>query len=418
MVDFVKIQVRDPDVQGIKKNPYLEWEHTAKERTGVVTKCSATFHGLTFEVKNEQYLNIAGSLHKYYNGITCNVLHNWNDFTYKDLIITVNDICNRFNLSADQCKLQNIEIGLNIDPGYPVDKVLRSVINHKGDMFTWDKVRDKNVRICPHTRYKVKIYNKGLQYGLQENILRFEVAVTRMVHLKKYGISKLSDITNYSTVKPLGVLLLSSYDDILLYDYTIKERAVPSSVGLILAQGRIPGYWDELKESNENNYRKKRVRFRFLVKKYGTGNLQETIKNRIAEKWNALLDYNNLLICALAKSTLPELTDYYKEILTGFNTSDKMLIPVLHESISERRFCLTCGRVISQQKPGSKFCSEKFVGEQRAHSCRNADSGHRRTRKAKIERWMRKSELPSLFDNTFAYDGEDYPRKAWAVRNF
>ena len=50
------------------------------------------------------------------------------------------------------------------------------------------------------------------------------------------------------------------------------------------------------------------------------------------------------------------------------------------------KYCVSCGKDISHQKDNSKFCSSKYVGEEAAHRCRNADSNTRNNLKAKIRR--------------------------------
>jgi hypothetical protein len=59
-----------------------------------------------------------------------------------------------------------------------------------------------------------------------------------------------------------------------------------------------------------------------------------------------------------------------------------------------KRYCLSCGKELHQeQKPGSKFCSSKFVGEKSAHQCRNNDSNQRNNFKRKVEVIQRRGVL-------------------------
>ena len=67
MVDFVKLKILFPDIEGIRHLPFLEWEQTTNERTGVIKEYRAKFNGLTIVIINNQYLYISGSLHKYWN---------------------------------------------------------------------------------------------------------------------------------------------------------------------------------------------------------------------------------------------------------------------------------------------------------------------------------------------------------------
>lgn len=48
----------------------------------------------------------------------------------------------------------------------------------------------------------------------------------------------------------------------------------------------------------------------------------------------------------------------------------------------QKRFCQTCGKEITKQKGGSKFCGAKYVGYEAAHQCRN----HSNNLKYKIEK--------------------------------
>ena len=65
MVDFVKLNILNPDITTIRNNPFLEWNHLTNEKTGEVKELTTKFYSLTIEIKNNQYLKITGSLHKY-----------------------------------------------------------------------------------------------------------------------------------------------------------------------------------------------------------------------------------------------------------------------------------------------------------------------------------------------------------------
>ena len=385
MVDFVKLKVLYPNIEGIRNLTFLEWEQLTKERTGEVKEYRAKFKGLTIVIINNQYLYISGSLHKYWNCIKTGIEQNYNDFPFLSLVCSIMDICDRFNLNPKNCKIENIEIGVNIIPPIPVNEFLRSVINHKGKPFTQEHDENKYFRECKHNRYIIKIYNKGLQFKRKENILRFEVRFIKLEDLKTYNISTLSDLLHRNKITGLVEVLGDKFNDLLIYDYTIQETGLNTSERLILSQGQIPTYWETLNKTNTENYFKKRQRFRDLVKRYGQQNLQETIRNLIIQKWDDLLQTD--------PETLQELTDPAKIDFTVINHLDKGLNPVMFLPVEDtptgdtlKRVCLSCGRDISKQKPGSKFCSAKYVGYKLAHKCRNDDSNPRNRKKRMIEK--------------------------------
>ena len=304
MIDFVKLKILNPDIDGIRKLPFLEWDQLANETTGDIKEYTAKFNGLTVVIKYNQYLYISGSLHKYWNFTQTGTDQNYNDFTFSSLTWTIGDICTRFNLNPINCKIENIEYGVNIIPPIPANVLLMSVINHKGKPFTQEYDSNKYFRECEYQQYFIKIYNKGLQYHRPENILRFENKTIRMEHLRKTGIKTLADLLNRDKISSLGMILRGDLSDLLLYDYTIQEKDLNASERFILSKGQIPTYWTNLRKSNPDNYYKKRKRFRELVNQYGKQNIQETISKHIIQKWNDLLQYDD--------RTLQELPLYLK----------------------------------------------------------------------------------------------------------
>jgi hypothetical protein len=102
--------------------------------------------------------------------------------------------------------------------------------------------------------------------------------------------------------------------------------------------------------------------------------------------------------------TLQELTGIVKTDITEINPLYIGLNPVNSiqgekgsAGITPRRYCQTCGRDISDQKDGSKFCSAKIVGYENAHYCRNTASNPRNNDKNKLER-CKKQGISFLFD--------------------
>ena len=392
MIDFIKLKILYPDIAGIKNNPCLDWEQRTNERTGEVKEYNATFNGLTFQINDNRYLNISGSLHKYWNNRNGRGDQNFNDFMFSDLAGIIIDTCNFFNLVPDNSIIENFEFGVNVNPSILVTEILRSVINHKGKPFNRKQSQKMNYLECEHRQYYLKLYDKGLQYD-RGNILRFEIKTRKMEVVKTTNIETLSDLLNTENMNRLKTILTGNFSDILFYDYTIPDNGINARERLILTQGQNPMFWKEYKETNPDNYFKKRNRFKDLVKKYGNQDIQEIVYPLISKKWNELL--------ATDPKTLQELTGVLKTNITGIDTSIigantvnlDMTVPGPEQP--QRRYCLSCGRDISDQRSGSKFCGAKYVGYSQAHRCRNIDSNPRNR-----IRYMREMEKvnPTLFD--------------------
>lgn len=407
MIDFIKLRVFNPDLDRIRKNSSLEWIQHTNERTGEVKEYNATFYGLTFQIIS-RYLNVSGSIHKHWNSKKGGGEQNYNDFTISELIRVIIDFCSQFNLSPDNCILKNFEFGVNITPPIPTGEILRSLINHKGKLFNRVRSQNMNYLECEHRQYYVKIYDKGQQYD-RGNILRFEIKTRKMEFVKTANIRTLSDLMNPANLKRMGTILTANFSELLFYDYTIPDTGINTRERLILTQGQNPLFWTNYKETNPDNYFKKRNRFKDLVKRYGTQDIQSIISPLISAKWNELLTVD--------PKTLQELTRVLKSNITGIDTSNIGIISVMLDTGKQepeqvtgegaegvtypgqgtppRRYCLSCGKEISHQRANSKFCSAKYVGYVQAHQCRNIDSNPRN----RIKQWIRiEKNSPPLFN--------------------
>ena len=329
MIDFIKLKVNRPNIIAVRNNTLLAWDQTANEGTGEVKELTAEYYGIKLAITANKYLEISGSLHKHLNAIRGNGLQNYNDFNYSDLSQVVQSLCLAFELDPEQCKLENIEYGVNIICPVEANKVIQAAINHRGQPFTREYGEKKRFRECIHQRYIVKIYNKGLQYDRPENILRFELKILKMEQLKGTGLNTLEDITKPEILTALGKELRENFAEILFYGLDINLNNLNTRDRLVLSEGRNAQYWTDLKKENRNVYKKRRERFIALVQKHSSFNISEMIGQKILEKWIELL--------GVKKKTLPILTGGQTlPILTGgfthINRSGKGLICHLSEN--------------------------------------------------------------------------------------
>ena len=312
------------------------------------------------------FLIIDGSLHKnYFSGA------NYLPFTWDCLQTELNKLETGLQLSG-VADLVNLEIGVNIPLPVPVFHFLKhNLISYKGNQFNRYNP-DKNGNclgyVCPLSQYSVKVYDKGKQYDLPGNLMRFELRYLKMQTLKERGIKNLTDIKDFNKANGLLNLLLTAWDNTVLFDSSIdlKNPNIKNKDRELLKEGRRPGYWEHLKETNSRQYNYQREKFRLLVADYGQG-WHKKIKELIKTQWENL--FKNCTILPSVKT--PELY--------------KFTVKVKGKNV-QKRFCLSCGRDITNQDSRSRFCSAKFVGEAAAHQCRNRDSNPRNNLKGKIRR--------------------------------
>ena len=339
-----------------------------------------TFEIIVKDVTNEatgkhlHYLTVKGSFHKnHFNGT------NYRPFTFQDLQEEIYHLCKNLCISPDKAQISILEIGLNVSLPFAVMPFIRhNIISYKGKSFSDYKPDRKGISlgiVCQRSQYAVKIYDKGLQFELPDNLIRVELRFLKMQSLNRRGIKYLSDLQNLTRLNDLQKLLFQAWNNILIFDIAGEIEKLPFTKREkdFLKDGWNPKFWEGLKEKESGNKYKYWVKkFRKLVVKYGN-NWQTIVLNLLKNEWqNLFKNYPNLPSGQIRK--LPEFTIKIK----GKN-GEKVLSP-------EKRYCLSCGKELNPaQRANSKFCSAKFVGYEKAHQCRNNNSNPRNRFKRKIE---------------------------------
>lgn len=314
-------------------------------------------------------LKIKGSLHKNkFNGA------NYERFYHSNAIEEIEKICNTLEIDSKKAKIENIEIGVNIKVEFvPHSFLTTNLITYKHLQFNQYKPDKKNRRLgyeCVLTQYNVKCYDKGLQFDLSYNLMRFELRFKKMQKINPYGIYSLHDLKKPDIVDSLNVLLLDAWNDVLLYEpLKIDSTKLTQLQNSIIRDANNPKYWILLNNTNKRQFHYRRNVLKELIKNYGNG-YHSVILAEIGNEWQYLLN--------------PKLYDFTIKVKSKFVQTDTK---------PNQRFCISCSKDISHQKDNSKFCSPKYVGEVEAHKCRNTDSNKRNNFKNKIQRIYSKGVL-------------------------
>ena len=387
MIDGWKILNLPVSITELKKNKFLEFTGNHNTKTGEYFDYPlfAKFNGLEFLIRDNSkeikknpnlkqriYVNLNGSIHKYFN----NGLHNYNDFHYTDLLNAVIDLCEKFKINPCITNLNNVEFGVNIIVPFDIKDFLNSIISYGGSSFYPFNIDGAIGIECTKTNFYIKIYYKSLQYEQSENILRFEIKVRKMKFFedKKINIKYLSDLLNPALFLPLGVILKTVFNEILLYDHSINETNLNDKELLILSNGRNTKFWEQLKpdskkfsEGNKNiEYKKQRKKYyrqldsyKKTLNKYSTSTIQKDVSELIEKKYKELSNFNESLRDKLTnflnsninkkRDKLTDLENYQKTTEKGqINTSNIVRIcPIVEEDI--KRECLTCKKDISNK---------------------------------------------------------------------
>jgi len=326
--------------------------------------------------KQSFYLNTKGSLHKnHYNG------SNYLSFTFQDLQEQINHLCKNLCINPNKAQISTLEVGLNICTPFEVTPFIRhNIVCYKGYSFNYYKPDRQGKclgKYCDQPKqYSIKIYDKGFQFDLPENLMRIEQRFLKMQPLNKKGIKYLSDLQNLTKVDSLKEILFKAWNDVLIFDIpgNVKNLSIKQREIELLNDGKNSNFWEGLKETvSQDQYKYQTRKFKKLVAKYGN-NWRTTINDLLKNEWQTLSkNYPNL---PNGKSHfLPEFTIKIKG-----KKGEKVFS-------TEKRYCLSCGNELNPaQKINSKYCSAKYVRYERAHQCRNNNSNPRNNFKNKIKK--------------------------------
>jgi len=347
MIDGIKIVNLGIEPEIFLNNELLDFPQSISEKTGEILNKKRTieYKGLIITITPENVVKISGSLHKYSN----NGYHNHNDFTYSDLLNVIVDLWRLFSINPANVVLNNLEFGVNVEVPFNPNLFIDNLIHFKRTCFNVVTRNKQKYAESLKNRYILKIYNKGLQYGLETNILRYEIKVIRSEHLKQFDIKHLHDILNLEKLDILKKDLVESFKDIVYWNPGINEDRFPTKQKELLKNGKSLIYWNELYQAQRRTYYNKLKSFRELVDQYGEFPFH-SIPDQINSKWDQLLNFST--------KDLRKLTEFENELqipkIAQINISNKLLIRANNNSEIERK-CLVTGLDISMQKRGSKF---------------------------------------------------------------
>jgi hypothetical protein len=320
----------------------------------------------------------------------------------------LDSLTNNYNIDLNYTYIHGIEIGVNIELDYSPEIVFKKAVCHKGKPFEQLDSRDRRFGvICNHNDYSIKLYDKGYQYKINgKYILRFEIKLLRQRILQPFEISTLADLKDVEKVVPLICLLLERLNEIVFFDYSFKPKGFTRTKLLNWQQYGNPRYWENL---NRNNYYKARKKLAELTLKYNCIDWGQFVLKRVSEKWIELAE-----IKQKNRRHFPHILERLKaQKEATFSSFKYMLENVTFGDVQKRKekesekevcYCITCGRQITGQKQGSRFCSERIFGKE-ARQCRNKDSNRRLAIKRKINKAMDENLMLRV---TYQVGGNEY----------
>lgn len=234
-------------------------------------------------------LFIKTSMHKLFNLHNYGVEHNYDRFTYSKLIESIKIIETDLNIKGDQLIIRNLECGLNLK----IQKEPRQFIESNIISF-----KDKTPNIQNNfegsgflsryylKEYELKIYDKSMQYNLDQNVLRIEMKTHRMSKVNKSGLTFLSDLGNKSILRNLKGILLKHFKQLLIID-TLAFNDIPINDSYFISKYIFP---KSLLALSTRDKRKVKNKLNKLLRKYNYLSEKAFILSQIEILWEELLN--------------------------------------------------------------------------------------------------------------------------------
>ena len=308
MIDGIKAILKDNLVK-VRNNPLLDFQlsfcssiSTGEVKQGKSKYPIAKYHSLVFEDKGS-VIEVRGSIHKMLN----QGQHNHDQFGLSSIHLALYKLADQLSVVTNTAELKNIEFGVNLIVGFEPKNFLNSIIVHKGRMFTLRTERNMQFRECIHSQYYIKVYDKGLQFSLNSQILRFELKYIKMEKINELGIKYLSDLLDPKKLEKLQNVLLNVFDEILIGDINTNAKTLSTKDQVLFANGHNPNFWDSILPRTVNfkygssdkqykrelkSYQRKVIHFKELLHETGGDNLKVIVRDKISIVSTNLLKEN------------------------------------------------------------------------------------------------------------------------------
>lgn len=286
MIDNLKLFVLDKHrfENHIINNGLMELKSTINYVTGEINEYPKRGNDLNINMNiTQNQATILGSIHKYSNIIEDKGNQNYNDFSFCQIQQVIRELTEKYHIE-NNTSITNLEFGFNL----AVEKDPKLIIKNNVLMNNY-KSPNRNLKFSGRgdykefqlTDYRIKVYNKSKQYGLNSQILRVEIKITRKRFLQKLDIYSLEDLMYNWTYVKLFEDFIDKLEGLMIVD-EFDVDLIPENDYNRLIKYTNPNYWISIKEKSPKVITRLKKDFNLLLNKY---NLLKT-KNELREKLN------------------------------------------------------------------------------------------------------------------------------------
>lgn len=247
-IDFIKAVVRGMTPEDFSDNPLFSKPKSIFNGE-LLSKTIYEYKNLSIKVfENNHRIEFSGSLHTFYN----NGEHNYNDFGKRQFNEALERLSRTLNIQPENLYLLHLEWGYNIVPPKETDYILDRLVQHKSVNRTvgMDCSEGKYTQF-KHSTLTLKIYNKGKQFQLNDEVLRMEIKQTNWSKYRLQGVVTLQDFIDCDK-RQFFDELLKQWERVVFYDID-HSKTEPHY------QYQTSTFWDETRRTKSN----KSVKYHF-----------------------------------------------------------------------------------------------------------------------------------------------------------
>lgn len=290
MIDYIKLRLKNIDVEQLKSR--LDFTLGYIPNTGESTETYfCDFHYCKICIFPSGTILFKGSLHKMWNSLSsqylgCKSGFNGNDFGYLELEEVIRYLKEVFECEYIDMQIQGMEFGFNVQTKFNPRLFVKGLLFHKGKSFQFD--HNKHYAECVHSEYIIKIYDKSVQYNLENYNLRVEVKYRKSNPFSSFGIKTVDDLSEV-TLENCFKGLIKLFGQIVYYDYTIKENDLSIKI-----KNKVESYKNDLYFIETLNkgkrFREKEILNRIIEDH--SSQLKSQVKKLIVQKMELLSSYS------------------------------------------------------------------------------------------------------------------------------
>jgi hypothetical protein len=293
MIDYIKLSSRLNSTQVSDLKNRIDFNGSYNESTGEPEKIlangkkasyrsTAWIKNIKLDIFPKGYIELAGSLHKYFN----DGKHNYNQFGINEVEIALKRLIEVTGLQLPYYKVRSVEVGVNLTPPIPSDDIINNALMYKRRPFEAKYCSDEgNYRQATLSEYWVKLYNKRLHYEIQgynigHEILRFELKINKMRMLAKYRVFTLEDLL--INIEDIAKdMLPKAWEEVMLYDPTMNKQTKEKTL-----QYANVNFWRGIAKERSYNYHHRKL---YRLMEGNTCAIQAQVKDLMLETLDCLV---------------------------------------------------------------------------------------------------------------------------------